>query len=226
VLWLREGDVPTKNFHVYANAQCRRNFIRSVNIGNQVVVSEPQKAQAFFNFYDGFMGEPAPRSCAIDLDQLDLPRLDLSQLSECFTEEEVWNVVRSLSPNKASGLNGFMTRFLHAVWLVIKGDIMQAFDAFWYVDTRHFHSVNNALMTLLPKTLEAATVKDFRPISLIHVVGKLVSKVLATRLAPKLHNLVWANQSAFIKGRLIQDNFRMVQSTAELLHARRCPDLC
>jgi hypothetical protein len=48
-------------------------------------------------------------------------------------------------------------------------------------------------MTLLPKTLEAAMVKDFHPISLIHVIGKLVSKVLAMRLAPKQHNLVWAN---------------------------------
>jgi hypothetical protein len=70
---------------------------------------------------------------------------------------------------------------------------MWAFDAFWYVDTRHFHSVNDAFMTLLPKTSEAATVKDFCLISFIHVFGKLVSKVLAVRLTPKLHNLVWAN---------------------------------
>jgi hypothetical protein len=163
VLCLHEGYAPTKNFHVYANAWCHKNFIQSVNIGDQVVGSEPQKAQAFFDFYDDFMGEPAPRSCAIDHDRLDLPRLDLSPLSEHFTEEDVWNVVRSLSPDKAPGLDGFSTRFLQAAWLLTKGDTMWAFDAFWYVDTRHFHSANDALMTLLPKTPEAAMVKDFPP---------------------------------------------------------------
>jgi hypothetical protein len=166
------------------------------------------------------MGEPAPKSCAIDLDRLDLPRLDLSQLSKCFSKEEVWNVVKSLPADKVPGPDGFMARFLQAVWPVIKGDIMRAFDAFWYVDTRHFHSINDALMIVLPKSQQVATVKDFHPISLIHVVRKLVSKVLATRLAPRLHNLASANQSAFIKGGLIQENFRMVQSTTKLLHAR------
>jgi hypothetical protein len=61
---------------------------------------------------------------------------------------------------------------------------MRAFDTFWYVDMKHFHCVNDALMTLLPKTSEATTVKDFWPISLIHMFGKLISKVLAVRLAP------------------------------------------
>jgi hypothetical protein len=50
--------------------------------------------------------------------------------------------------------------------------------------------VNDALMTLLPKTYEVSMVKDYLPISLIHVFGKLIPKVLAERLAPKLPKLV------------------------------------
>jgi hypothetical protein len=44
---------------------------------------------------------------------------------------------------------------------------------------------------------------------------------LANILAPRLGELVQANQSAFIKGRLIQDNFKMVQLSTRLLHARK-----
>jgi hypothetical protein len=36
-----------------------------------------------------------------------------------------------------------------------------------------------------------------------------------------MHLLVLPNQSAFIHGRAIHDNFRVVQSVAKLLHARR-----
>ena len=50
-------------------------------------------------------------------------------------------------------------------------------------------------------------VKDFRPISLMNGVVKILSKVLSLRLAKKLENLVSPNQSAFIKGRNIADIF-------------------
>jgi hypothetical protein len=56
--------------------------------------------------------------------------------------------------------------------------------------------------------------KDYRPISLVHSFTKLVTKVLANRLAGKLHEKVSTNQSAFIKKRFIQDNFMLVQQTA------------
>lgn len=59
--------------------------------------------------------------------------------------------------------------------------------------------------------------------SLIHSFEKLFSKGLAKLLAPFLHTLVRQNQSAFIKGCFIQDNFRYVQGMAKELHRRRQP---
>jgi hypothetical protein len=74
--------------------------------------------------------------------------------------------------------------------------------------------LNSAFITLLPKTDEAPGVKDYRPINLIHSFRKLVSKILASRLAGQLQHMVSPNQSAFIKKRFIQDNFMLVQQTA------------
>jgi hypothetical protein len=37
-------------------------------------------------------------------------------------------------------------------------------------------------------------VKDFRPISLVHSFGRLIAKLLATRLAPRMPELIYANQ--------------------------------
>jgi hypothetical protein len=65
---------------------------------------------------------------------------------------------------------------------------------------RNLHKVNEALLTLLPKSSKAVGMRDYRPISLIRTIGRLISKVLANRLAPRLHELVHHAQSAFIKG--------------------------
>jgi hypothetical protein len=84
---------------------------------------------------------------------------------------------------------------------------MQAVNTFWHMDTRKFHAINEVIMVLLPKTPDVEAIKDYRPISLIHVLGKLFSKVIANRLAPRLNELIHITHSVFVKGRYIQDNF-------------------
>jgi hypothetical protein len=93
------------------------------------------------------------------------------------------------------------------------------------MDTRKFHVINEAIMVLLPKSPDTAVIKNCHPISLIHVLGKLFSKVLVNQLAPRLDELAHITQKAFEKGRYIQDNFKYVQATTKLLHQRRHPSL-
>jgi hypothetical protein len=63
--------------------------------------------------------------------------------------------------------------------------------------------------------------KDFRPVSLVHSFARLLTKILAQRLAPRMDELVDGNQTAFICGRGMQDNFLLVQESAKRLHTRR-----
>ena len=98
---------------------------------------------------------------------------------------------------------------------------MAAFDAFGRKHFRGLTSINQALITVLPKTPAAIEIREFRPISLIHSFPKLVAKVLATRVAPGIPYLVGAHQCAFINGGWLHDNYMMVQGLARKLHAAR-----
>jgi hypothetical protein len=55
------------------------------------------------------------RTHSINLEPLSGPRQDLKALGCCFTEEEVWGVIKALPPDKAPGLDGFTGRFLQVV---------------------------------------------------------------------------------------------------------------
>lgn len=103
-----------------------------------------------------------------------------------------------------------MGAFLKAAWEVIGPDVIRAFAALWELDFRSFHLVNDATIVLLHKTQALEGLRDYRPISLIHSIGKLFAKGLVMRLAPHMADLVRANQSAFIRGRRIHENFRSV----------------
>lgn len=149
--------------------------------------------------------------------------MDLSDLEVLFTEEEVCAVVMDLPNDKAPGPDGFTGLFYKKAWDIIKADVMNAFNAFWSQDGRSFSHLNCAFLILLQKKTQPVEIRDYCPISLIHSFSKLITKCMANCLAAKLDALVSRNQSAFIKGCCIQDNFRAVRLSCKALHAGSTP---
>lgn len=98
---------------------------------------------------------------------------------------------------------------------------MAAFQALSRHAGSNFSLLNQALLTMLPKKHDAQEPGDYRPISLLHNFAKIFSKVLARRLVPELTTLVATNQSAFTKGRSIQDNFLLVRQSTHFLHQQK-----
>ena len=58
---------------------------------------------------------------------------------------------------------------------------------------------------MIPKIEGAIDIKDFRPISMIGSIYKIIAKILARTLAKVIPNLIRENQSAFVKNRQILD---------------------
>ena len=60
-------------------------------------------------------------------------------------------------------------------------------------------------VTLIPKFDGAQEIKDYRPISMVGCVYKMIAKVLANRLKIVMGQLVGETQSAFVQRRQILD---------------------
>ena len=221
--WLQDGDANTKLFHKHSQHRKRKNFIAALREGDQILTSHEDKAAAIFDFYSNLIGADSDRTRTINLDHLDIPGYDLEALDMPFAEDEVWHTIKDLPSDKAPGPDGFTGRFYKSCWSIIKEDVMAALHMIWGRNCRNLWLLNSAYITLLPKKSEADQVKDFRPISLVHSFAKLVTKILANRLASCLDEMVLPNQSAFIKKRFIQDNFTLVQQTVKYLHIQKQP---
>lgn len=80
---------------------------------------------------------------------------------------------------------------------------------------------NHSYIILLPKTDSPSIISQFRPITLCNVVYKLIAKILAKRLLLVLANSISHFQSAFVQGRLIQDNSALTHKVFHLLCTKR-----
>jgi len=224
VRFLADGDANTKYFHLLARGRKRRNAItRLRDDNNTIYTSHEQLETMIYDHFKGVFGQPGSGSHTLDFQALGITPVDLSALDLPFSEEEVETAVRGMPPDHAPGPDGYTGTFYKAAWPVIKPDIMAALNALFFGDSRAFGRLNNAYVTLLPKKLGASTPGDFRPITMIHSFGKLASKLLALRLAPKLQDIISKNQNAFIRGRTIHDNFKFVQRAAVLMRKSRTP---
>jgi hypothetical protein len=116
--------------------------------------------------------------------------MDLDQLEQMITEDEVWGVIKTLPSNKAPGLDGYSVWFYKLSWQIIKVNFMAAVGKVMQGDVNRLYLLNLAYITLIPKMVEVLEVKDYHPISLIHSLAKIITKILASRLAEKLPSLV------------------------------------
>ena len=65
--------------------------------------------------------------------------------------------------------------------------------------------LNTTFLVLAPKKGRANDLSDFRPISLVGGLSKLLAKVLANRLKKVVGKVVSSTQNAFVEGRQILD---------------------
>ena len=186
-----------------------------------IIADQKGKEEAFYKAYKELLGRDKARDFTLDLEDLGVTRIDLSEQDRVFTEDEIWEAVKDLPSDKAPGPDGFIGLFFQKAWEIIKGDIVAAVHKLFLGNGRGFGRLDQALITLIPKSPEACAVFDFRPICLVHSMPKISSKLLTARLRPRMGELVQMNQSAFIKGRCLHDNFLLVRQMARSMHRRK-----
>ncbi|KAM0914874.1 hypothetical protein ACQ4PT_011243 [Festuca glaucescens] len=137
--------------------------------------------------------------------------------------KEIHAALLEMPSHKAPGPDGFNALFFKACWGIIKSDVRLAFQQLHNANRSSMSCVNSSHIVLIPKNDNPASLADYRPISLMHGVAKLFMKVFVVRLAKRIAELVGEGQSAFIRGRSIQDNFLYVQRIIWHFHRARSP---
>ncbi|GKB92256.1 putative RNA-directed DNA polymerase, partial [Tanacetum coccineum] len=177
--WAVEGDENSRFFHSILKKKYAKCSIKGIHI-NGIWVDSPEdiKDAAFEHF--------------------------ASRFKEQIIHQEVKAAVWDCAGTKAPGPDGFNFNFIKTFWDLIKIE-------FWNC-IKHFEETgeikkgcNPSFIVLIPKKADPISFSDFRPISLIGCVYKVISKLLATRIAKVIGSVIGPNQSAFIKGRQILD---------------------
>jgi hypothetical protein len=219
--WLKDGDGNTNFFHGCIKARSRLNSIAALRVDDRWVEAHSLIKEAVFSYFENHVtSTPRVRP---KLDNAIFPSIsDLENvgLTSPFTMEEIEEVVKQSDGNKSPGPDGFNFAFLKKFWDMIKGDVRMMFDQF-HGNACLPKSLLSYFVALIPKVNSPFSLTDFRPISLLGCLYKLIAKVLAKRLDKVMDPIIASNQSAFLKGRNLVDGVVVVNEVVEAAKKKR-----
>ena len=134
-----------------------------------------------------------------------------------FMEEDIKKAIFQMEHNKAPGPDGFPTEFYQNFWDIIKVDLSEMFNAF-LAGQIEFFKLNFGKIILLPKVKNANRIQQYRPICLLNVSFKILTKVATLRLNSVASHIIRPTQTTFMQGCYILDGVVTLHETVHELH--------
>jgi hypothetical protein len=127
--------------------------------------------------------------------------------------------------NKSPGSDGFTAEFFKFFWKDLKGYILRAITCIFDKKVLPI-SQRLGIIACIPKGDKPRQyLRNWRPITLLNVLYKLISGCLSNRIKPSLNSIISDTQSGFIKGRYIGENTRFTYDLMSYTESNIIPGL-
>lgn len=130
--------------------------------------------------------------------------------------------LRLLTLLLARGDDGLTRQFFITHWDAVSGSLLRGLQEIYDSNTMP-RSLFFGLISLIPKGGDSTLLRQWRPITLLPTVYKILATMLAARVRPYLPDLIHGSQTAFIQNRCILDNIFCYHQAVEWARSTGSP---
>ena len=137
---------------------------------------------------------------------LAIPKLEdtvRDELEGEITLKECQDILGTFKREKSPGDYGFTLQFYNCLFDLLERDLVDSFNSAYNASEMSI-SQRRGVINLVPKEdADLESLYNWRPITLLNLDYKIVSKIIARRIEKVLPLLICSDQSGFVKGRYI-----------------------
>jgi hypothetical protein len=208
-----------KVFYSTLAARRRGNAISTVQVGGVTLEGvSPIREAVFSHFASHFQASNIDRPGVENRVFKRLNLVECGSLTRPFLEAEVKAAIWECDSFKSPGPDGINLGFFKDFWTELKDDVMRFISEF-HRNGKLTKGINFTFIALIPKIDSPQRLNDFRPISLVASLYKIMAKVLANRLRFVIGSVGYEFQTAFVKDRQILDGVLIANEVVD--EARR-----
>ncbi|KAM0963163.1 hypothetical protein ACFX2A_022668 [Malus domestica] len=222
VEWAKEGDGNTKFFHRVASGRRKRNYIERLESEVGGVIEDANEIEDHIvKFFKSLFSSNEEACWGLEgINWAPISELEANWIERPFEEAEVQRAVFDCGKDKSPGPDGYSLQMIQQCWDILKANIMKIMEEFY--ETGIINAVTNeTFICLIPKKSDSMKVTDFRPISLVTGLYKIMAKTLASRLKEVLGSTISQNQGAFVKDRQILDAVLIANEVVEEVRQKK-----
>ena len=121
-----------------------------------------------------------------------------------------------MEENKSPGKDGIPMEFYITFWHLIKNNFTELVNHIFSVKEELTDSMKTAIISMIPKKdPNDPDIAKGRPISLLCLDYKIITKALTNRLLPTLEEIISIEQSAAVPNRTIYNNLFTIRDVIE-----------
>jgi hypothetical protein len=139
-----------------------------------------------------------------------------------LTIQELDNALNKLNVKSAGGLDGIPTQFIKKFWLFLRQPLLKYAHHAFGTSTLS-QSFNSAGIKLIPKKGDLTKIKNWRPISLLNVIFKIISKAIDTRLQKITEIVLSRGQKGFTNKRQLHECIINISETIAFAENEKIP---
>ncbi|MGL5599123.1 MAG: reverse transcriptase domain-containing protein, partial [Aeromonas sp.] len=151
-------------------------------------------------------------------------RNEADPIDSDLTVDDLTKALNSMQNNKSPGADGLPKEFYTMFWDELKDSMLAMFK-----ESLHLQilppSLREGVISLIYKKGDTHDLKCWRPLTMLGVDVKILSKALFFRLQPVISNYIEGDQTCGIKGRSLRDNLALVRDVFLYAEDRKAP-LC
>lgn len=176
--WIRLGDGNNSYFHASLKSKQHYSNMSKLHKEDGTVLNTQEDIEReVFDFYGKIMGMDEPTLDGVDIVSMrrgnGLNMGKMTMLIRPVSDNEIEYALKSIRDLKAPGVDGFGSKFFKSSWGIIKHDVLNVVKSFFRRGTMDI-KFNNTLETLTPKSNQAKTIREFRPICYCTTVYKII----------------------------------------------------
>ena len=134
--------------------------------------------------------------------------------------DEIKSAIFDLNGDGAPGPDGFGGHFFQTFWDIVAPDVIQSVQDFFITGVLA-PNLNSNLIVLILKVTGAQVMGDFWPIALTNFQFKIITKILADRLAPITMRIISIEQRGFIRERNIAECVILASEAINVIDKRQ-----
>lgn len=213
-------------FHKKENRNAQKRTINEIRKDGTSYTEQGDVMNCFEAFYkELYTAEPIDRN-TVEFFLNDIPRLssnDAQSLEDCISKAECLNALKGMDYNKSPGPDG-ITKEFYLTFFDILADALEKVIQNIHLNKSLTDSQKLSYISLLCKdTSKPSDMKNWRPISLLNVDYKIISKVLANRLSKVIANIIHPDQTCGIRSRSIFDNIHLLRNIIDYVNQKNLP---